>query len=513
MKSLDSLKPILSGLNGKDYGAYQVLKGSYQSVFFQLHIDQIPKDPYAPSFTGIYRASIPHSFCFIPPDMCSHNTRKKAYCDFLARRFYRESFALTAKRGTGNSGLITIDKPGQAILERNSVIFSDHCIELRFFIGLPADGRNIAGKIAEKMLLEELPAIIDKSLNKIHMNELICLEHIKTAETADYLRSQLQSIKLCCFIGENSLLPRVSGISDEPENREKVIPFNSPPSLLVSMNLPDGSKLKGLGIPEGITLITGGGYHGKSTLLEAISSGIYNHIPGDGRERIVSKSNTLKLRSYSGRFVEKVNISSFISNLPGGQDTNAFSTENASGSTSLAAALIEAVEMGTEVLLMDEDTCASNFMIRDEKMQRLVQKSDEPITPFIDRAVELFRNKGLSTILVLGGSGDYFEIADLVIQMKNYNPINVTADALKIAGDSTHGRHKEGGDCLFDLSPRIPLPQSINPYNDYGKIRTYAKEIHRINFGNFIIDLTDVEQLLELSQSKAIMEALKVIQN
>jgi predicted ABC-class ATPase len=261
----------------------------------------------------------------------------------------------------------------------------------------------------------------------------------------------------------------------------------------------------------GITLIGGGGYHGKSTLLQTIAQGIYNHVPGDGREQAVTNSRALKIRAYSGRYVEKVNIAPFISNLPGGTDTSAFSTENASGSTSQAASLIEGLEAGAEVLLMDEDTCASNFMIRDKKMQQLVHKEDEPITPFIDRARQLFSQQGVSTILVLGGSGDYFEVSDTIIQMKAFIPVDVTEAAHEIERSSPAKRKSESLDTDITPRERIPLPHSIDPINQYRKRSVYAKEVNRIAFGRFVIDLADIEQILELEQTKGIMHALEYI--
>jgi len=508
MLPIENLRKRLKGINGRDYGAYQSLKGSYDCGDYNLFIDQIPKDPYAPSFTGIYRVLIEHSYCYIPDMIFDIPLRKSSYCDFLARKFYRESAAYSQIRGTGNSGLITIEKPGQAILLRNSIIINKKYMEVRFFMGLPAEGRIINSELAECMLFQELHQIICRTFYRESINIENCRKHLKAAEKSNFIRSELERLKIVCFIGNGSVLPRKSGTSSEPMKNENTVEFTSPLSLQIGMSLPDGTEIKGMGIPEGVTLITGGGYHGKSTLLQTIAEGIYDHIPGDGRELTASNGGTLKLRSYSGRFVEKVNISPFISNLPTKIDTAVFSTNNASGSTSQAACLIEGVEAGAKVLLMDEDTCASNFMIRDINMQKLVEKKDEPITPFIDRARQLFEEKHISSILVMGGSGDYFGISDTILQMKNYRPYDVTDSAKKISRESTSDRMAEVTDCTFITNKRIPATGSINPLNRYGKKSVYAKEIFRINFGSFIIDLTDVEQLLELSQTKAILEAL-----
>lgn len=71
-----------------------------------------------------------------------------------------------------------------------------------------------------------------------------------------------------------------------------------------------------MGIPEGVTLIVGGGFHGKSTLLQALERGVYHHIAGDGREMVITRQDAVKVRAEDGRNIEKVNISAFINNLP-----------------------------------------------------------------------------------------------------------------------------------------------------------------------------------------------------
>ncbi len=512
METDSILKSKLGSIDGKDYGAYQSLKGEYSYFGFKLSIDQIPKDPYAPPHTGIYRVMVKNEFFSRFGNIFDTKVSELAFRDFLARNFYKASIKKTkGRRGTGNSGIITIARPGQAILERNSIIADKEIIEARFFVGLPADGRKINSRICKVMLFEELPEIIKLALfpGNLDMNDLE--KHIKTAEDAEYLRSRLEQLGLAAFIADDSILPRRSGTSDEPLDRESAIPLRSPKSLLVEIDLPHSGKIKGMGIPKGITLIVGGGYHGKSTLLDAIAMGIYNHIPGDGREICISDFSTIKIRAYSGRYIEKVDISTFIDNLPLQKDTTRFSTENASGSTSQAASIIEAIEAGTKVLLMDEDTCATNFMIRDQKMQKLVKKDDEPITTFIDKVGDLYESKGISTVLVLGGIGDYFDVSNTVIQMRNYKPIDVTVKAREISGSASDKRLYEGKEHKINLNKRVPVKDCINPYNDYNRKSIYSTEINRIHFGKNIIDLTDMEQLVELSQTKAISEAILYI--
>ncbi len=509
MQDIESLREKLRPINGKDYGAYQTIVGNYDYKTFKLLILQIPKDPYAPPLAGIYVVQVQHEDKAYINAIINSKIKEVAFRDFIARKFYVATEKVSkGRRGTGYSGVITIDEPGQAVLERSSVITNKDFIEARFFMGLPARGRKIEIKIAEKMFFEELPKIVESALFRENIDLNSLQQHIDTVEEAESIREQLEPLGLVAFVSENTILPRKSGTSDKPLAPNKAVPFHTPESLQIEIKLHRGNRIRGMGIPKGVTLIAGGGYHGKSTLLNGIELGIYNHIPGDGREKCISHSETVKVRSYSGRYVEKVDISTFIRNLPLEKDTTEFSTENASGSTSQAASIMEAIEAGGKVFLMDEDTCATNFMIRDQKMQRLVQKDDEPITTFIDKAKQLYLDRDISTILVLGGTGDYFDVSDKVIQMNKYVPVDVTEKAKEISESSPTKREKEDEDYPISLKERILLSESIDPYNEYNKRSVYATEVHRLKFGKAFIDLNDVEQLIELSQTKAVGQAI-----
>ena len=509
MAAKEQLQKRVTALDGKDYGAFQSLVGSYDFGQFALIVEQIPKDPYAPPHTGIYRIQLPLDDTAIEEGMIDSKTAKTACRDFFARQFFSHSRDVSGqRRGTGHSGIITIDEPLQTILERSSVVLDEKNLEIRCFIGLPASGRNINAKLAVEMLFEELPEIVRLSLHRDHTDRNLLLSHIHTALDAEFLREKLPGMGLVAFIADGALLPRESGSSDRAMNIGSVIPFKSPESLKIEINLPYAGKRTGMGIPEGITLLAGGGYHGKSTLLQAIEMGVYNHIAGDGREQCVSLAESVKVRAYSGRHVVKTDISPFIRNLPFDKETVAFSTENASGSTSQAAAIIESIEMGAKVMLMDEDTCAANFMVRDQHMQKLVKKSDEPITSYIDKVRQLYVEKKISTILVLGGVGDYFEVADHVIQMIRYRPEDVTAEAKKIIRESPAKRANEDVQYPIEPKARIPVAESIDPVSEYGKQRIYTTEVDTLHFGRDRIDLSDLEQLIELSQTKAVGYAM-----
>lgn len=510
MLDKNTLIKLLASIDGQDYVNYQSLIGHYHFSWFELIIEHIPKDPFAPPHTGLYRIRVSRSDKNIIHYNLSSKVQITAFADYIARCFSQACVQVSkGLRGTGFSGLISINQPGQAIIERSNVVITDDFIEVRCFLGLPGNRRKILSDLAEDMFTTELPKIAELTLLEKSIDHKALQKHIETAEDANFLRYKLDSLGLVAFIANHSILPRESGISDKPMLEKLTVPFITPENLSYEIELPHKGKVKGLAIKKGVTLIVGGGFHGKSTLLNALETGIYNHIPDDGREYCVSNFKSVKVRAYSGRRVVNVDISTFINNLPFKSTTSSFSTENASGSTSQAVNIIEAIEVGAEVLLMDEDTCATNFMIRDSKMKQLITDNDEPITPFIDKVKQLYSEKGISTVLVLGGVGDYFDVSDHVIQMTNYLPLDVTEQARQISLASTTIHKNSKNVVPISLHDRIPIARSINPINEYEKFSIFAKDSHQLNFGSYIIDLTDVEQLMELSQTKALGYAIE----
>jgi predicted ABC-class ATPase len=507
MASENDLRSALSRIDGKGYKAYKDIKGSYGFARFQLILDHIQGDPFAAPSRA--RIRVEREEAALPRDTTANRSRLVACCDFLTRIF-SDSCRRFAKgrRGTGKSGAITIDTPGQEILPRSSMRVTDTMVEARFRIALPARGRKIAGDDAAAMFFEEISRIVQTSLFMNNLDKETLYGHIESAEDADTARALLAERGLVSFIADNSLLPRRSGIDPRPMPEKEALRFQAPAEYRVRLDLPNKGPVDGMGIPEGVTLIVGGGYHGKSTLLSAIETGIYNHIPGDGRELSVTVSGAQKIRASDGRNVEKTDISSFINDLPFRKDTTAFSTRNASGSTSQAAGIAEAVEAGARALLLDEDTSATNFMIRDERMQKLVKKKDEPITPFIDKIRQLYDDYGISTILVMGGSGDYFETADRVIQMSGYQPRDVTREARRIAEENGQRRHPEGGPRFGDVRSRIPMAESFNPYKGGDKLKIAGRGVREILYGRETIDISDLEQLVDPSQTSAIARAI-----
>ena len=416
----------------------------------------------------------------------------------MLRQFGRraERFAFKAK-GSGKSGLISVSRCGQEVLERTACQIQPENgnILLRMEIGFPANGRTINARELEKILFDFVPECVKASLFYKNLDAKRLRRIVDLAEDQEYIRKELPKRGLCAFVANGSVLPRESGISSRP--MRDGIAFQSPKKQEVTLELPHKGKITGMGIRKGITLIVGGGYHGKSTLLKALELGVYNHIAGDGREYVITDATAVKLRAEDGRSIQKTDISMFINDLPNGKDTTSFCTEDASGSTSQAANVVEGIEAGTKLLLIDEDTSATNFMIRDELMQRVIHREMEPITPFIERIRELYEEYDISTVIVAGSSGAYFHIADSVIQMDRYMPKDITAFAKKEA----------------ETFPAISVPEVAAKRPDFRRCPTANRELksgdrvkmkvmgcEAVSINRDTIDLRYVEQLTDSEQ-------------
>jgi len=486
----------------KGYKAYKAIAGRYRFPNFELSIDHVQGDPFAtPSRISVRVEADRAAF----PELFWHNAvRRIALEDFIGRAVKRAiQKHIKGHRGSGGSGEVHISTSGQQVLVRNAVLVTPNIVEARLTLGLPAQGRRAAGREAVAMFFDELPKVVDAALYHGNLDAERVQQHVKSVEDQGALRHWLKTEGLVAFVADQSILPRTSGIDDRPLTRD-ALAFIAPDTLARTVSLPNAGELRGLGIPQGITLIVGGGFHGKSTLLHALERGVYNHIPGDGRECVATIDNAAKVRAEDSRSIAKVNISPFIDRLPFGRDTVEFSTDNASGSTSQAANIIEALECGTELLLIDEDTSATNFMIRDQRMQALVATDKEPITPLIHRVRELHEKHGVSSVIVMGGSGDYFDVADTVIMMDAYEPRDVTQEARALAKprpETATPATPFGGP--FNSS-RCPGPDVLNPARGNRDVKIDAKEIITLLYGEHRIDLSQVEQLIDIGQTRCI---------
>lgn len=500
MQSAEELKQLLDRIDHRGYPAYKDTKGKYQFQGYVFSIDHVQGDPFAsPSKVSV---QVKGSTAGFPEALYKGRHQRAALQDEMTRQFYHaiQKYAFRAK-GSGKSGLISVSKCGQEVLERTACEINpkNGDVKLRFEVGFPANGRTINARELEKIVFGFLPECVEQSLFYKNCDKKRVRSIIDLAEDQQYIRDELEKNDLIAFVANGAILPRESGVSDKP--MKGAVRFQSPKEMEVTMKLPHKGEISGMGIRRGITLIVGGGYHGKSTLLKALELGVYNHIKGDGREYVITKDDAMKIRAEDGRSIKKTDISMFINDLPNGKDTRGFYTEDASGSTSQAANVIESMEAGASVMLIDEDTSATNFMIRDELMQRVIHRDMEPITPFIDRILELYQVYGISTVIVAGSSGAYFHIADTIIQMDRYEPKEITKLAKETAKDfpAMSGMENPAEKPVFIRCPR--QGRGFKP-NDRIKMKTMGKEMVQLNREN--IDLRYVEQLADTEQVSAL---------
>lgn len=509
-RTIHELVALLDRIDGRGYKAYKELTGAWEFPGFILVFDHVQGDPFAdPSRVHV---TIAPETAALPADAYRAEAHRWGAAALMARTFRREADHRSRGRGSGRSGTVRMESLGQIVLPQTAVLIDDHgAIEARFAVGLPGRGRRIAAGEAVELLTGDVVHIVSASLLATAYERAELERWAAANEDAEALRSGLEGRRLVGFVADGARLPRRSGVDDRPLATDDVVPFASPPSLRVTVELPNAGAVTGMGVPEGVTLIVGGGFHGKSTLLRALQAGVYNHCPDDGRELVVSRAETVKVRAEDGRGVAGVDISPFIDGLPLGRDTTAFTTRNASGSTSQAASIVEAWEAGATVLLVDEDTSATNFMIRDRRMQELVPSDGEPITPFIDRVRPLHRDHHVSTVLVIGGSGDYLDVADRVIRMRDYCPEDVTDRAREVAGELPTGRRAEGGAALIHPSPRRLRRGSIDPSK--GRRSTFVKvpDDRTLLFGRDTVDVAAVEQFTLRSQVRTVGFALALL--
>ncbi len=528
------LERLLRDIDGRGYKSYKDIKGSYNFGSYILNIIKVQGDPFAsPSLLSCEIDLVKEGYS---KKLYDTPSKKLAFEDYFLRKL-GQSIRSTAGKGakeerefreergsreegeqrgnrygrpgrgmgSGKSGNISILKVGQEIIKRSAVEISGDKLTFRFYLGLPARGRTVLGREAKTLLFDKVKGIYEGITAKnINLSQLE--RHVKVNERSDMVRRAMAEEGLISFIGEGSILARKSSVDDRP--MADAVKFKSPASMLVKLKLEDGTTVEGMGIKRGITTITGGGFHGKSTLLNAIEKGVYNHIPGDGRELVITTYDAVKIRAEDGRSIEKADISTFINNLPHKKDTKSFTSENASGSTSQACNIMEAIELGARLLLIDEDTSATNFMVRDRKIQELISHDKEPITPFIEKVGSLRKQLDVSTIIVVGGLGDYFSVSDNVLMLDEYRVTDITQRAKEI--DEKYRESK----IIEDETTIVPGRKKLNGkkipllFNDK-KCKIRGRELDELSINKDVVDIRSLEQFVENGQVPFVGELLK----
>jgi predicted ABC-class ATPase len=503
MKSSAELKKDILAIDHRGYPGYKGLRGRYQFKDHVLSIDHVQGDPFAsPSHLSVHVDGHKAGF---PKDYYQDDISRITLQDHLTRCFGKAlaPFSFKAK-GSGKSGLLSVSHCGQQVLERTACeVSADGSVTVRFEAGFPANGRSVNAGELVKMLFQFVPEAAQIAL---FYDKNALKAAIELARDQQFIREHLSEQGLAAFLADGSVLPRESGISDRP--MKGAVPFQSPAACKVTVTLPYHGPVTGMGIKKGITLFVGGGYHGKSTILQALEMGVYNHIAGDGREYVITDPSAWKLRAEDGRSISNTDISPFINHLPNKKDTVHFSTEDASGSTSQAANLMEAVESGSKLLLIDEDTSATNFMIRDELMQKVICREEEPITPFIERVRSMYDDLGVSSIIVAGSSGSFFGIADTIIQMKEYVPYDITERAREVAASYPALKQQEH----FPVSDNMRAPKANQALKKDPRLKMKTMGTNEMLLAKDAIELRYLEQLIDPEQTNALAYALKYLE-
>ena len=506
MKSSAVLKKDILAIDHRGYPGYKGLRGRYQFKDHVLSIDHVQGDPFAsPSHLSVHVEGHKAGF---PKDYYQDDISRITLQDHLTRCFGKAlaPFSFKAK-GSGKSGLLSVSHCGQQVLERTACeVSADGSVTVRFEAGFPANGRSVNAGELVKMLFQFVPEAAQIALFYNRLNKKALKAAIELARDQQFIREHLSEQGLAAFLADGSVLPRESGISDRP--MKGAVPFQSPAACKVTVTLPYHGPVTGMGIKKGITLFVGGGYHGKSTILQALEMGVYNHISGDGREYVITDPSAWKLRAEDGRSISHTDISPFINHLPNKKDTVHFSTEDASGSTSQAANLMEAVESGSKLLLIDEDTSATNFMIRDELMQKVICREEEPITPFIERSRSMYDDLGVSSIIVAGSSGSFFGIADTIIQMKEYVPYDITERAREAAASYPALKQQEH----FPVSDNMRAPKANQALKKDPRLKMKTMGTNEMLLAKDAIELRYLEQLIDPEQTNALAYALKYLE-
>lgn len=528
MKTAQDLRRAIRAIDRRGYPACKALKGAYRFDSFTLVIDHVQGDPFAaPSSLHV---EVAHKEAGFPHALRAARCQRIALADYLTRQFTaaldRASFKA---KGSGKSGLLATTRCGQEVLERSACDVGADAIVARFHAGFPAFGRSVNAEGLELMLLDLLPRCVERALFYRSLNAERVAQAVHLAEDQEALRGMLREEGLVAFVADGAVLPRESGVSDKP--LRGAVPFASPETLRRTFELPHAGAVSGMAVERGVTLIVGGGYHGKSTLLGALQAGVYDHVAGDGREFVLADDTAVKLRAEDGRAVRDVDIALFVNDLPNGADTTRFSTLDASGSTSQAAAVVEGLEAGARLFLVDEDTSATNFMVRDALMQKVVARDKEPITPFVERVRDLYERAGVSTVLVAGSSGAFFAVADRVIQMDCYRAFDITERVRKVcaehaaeAGDA--GAAAAGSGALGAAAPARPfrmphfdrvLPPLRSAADDRGsrrhgraaggkheRMKVKARGRDTVTLGRTDVDVRYLEQIADAEQTTAL---------
>ncbi len=394
-------------------------------------------------------------------------------------------------------GDIRMQSVNNKIVRRTGVLYNNGKFVLKMWCRFPLIGvAAVSGKKSCR-LITELLKLLDVWVENFDVNRLYKKSQIYINQCE--IRKYLKDNDYVCFIKNGSILPR------EKENnvsKTDATPFQAPSTMEYTIKLKSGEILTGMVIAKGLTVITGGGYSGKTTIIDAIESGIYNHVEGDGREYVITEETALKVYAEDGRVVNNLDMSPFFKQEISEESIEDFSTEHASGSVSQAANIIEAVYAGSKLLLIDEDKSATNFMVRDKIMRKII--NNEPIIPLTDRIDELTKKMNIAVIMVIGAISEYFNYADKILLTEDYKLYDISDNVEK-----TDKIHIDDGICNWTKDRKIK--SRIGSMENCFFRTVHAENNRKIVLDNYTADvmsLTTITTNEQLNSLAFVMEKL-----
>lgn len=503
MLTPDDLMKKLRALEQAPAQEYARIVGTYDFDDFLLTFEQVPDRPER--YPARVRVTVPRDSAKFPKDVFTPKSREIAARDYIARLFASQAPRFSISQPGIRGGAISIETPVREVLELSAVVVGDNSIEARFTVELPVQRGRISCQAARELLMKKVPALVRNCLMFPNVDGEKLADWIETVEDAEYLRGALVDRGLVAFVADSSILPRRTSLTGKG-----IVPFNSPDGLAVTLDLPNRGSIRGMGIPKGITLITGGVSHGKTTLLRAIELGVFNHHHGDGREFVVTVPDAVGIRVEEGRRIEQVDISPIIGTIAANIDTKKFSSRSAPPAASLAANLMEALEIGTSLLLFDDENITANMVGNDGLMQKLVPPGDSAAYGLVDILPRLRDEHGISSIMV-GGSGDFFAVADTVITMKDFVCRDATAEAKRIT-EAYSTRRVWEHDKPFPLpAGRCPLTHSLEPFKTERDSRSRPQMRRYVKYGDEYIDVSNIAQIIGQAQGRGISRGIAMV--
>jgi predicted ABC-class ATPase len=503
MKDRKEFYNLLAEIDGKPFSEYERLIGDFDFARYVIKCSKIEmaRDGENP----VFNIRVPQSIAELPGHLYDSPVRRTALEDYLTRNLCAVTGRIARFNESGWARRnIIIAEPGQKILPRTSVAVTKEYIDARIRIALPykvyvSGERLVDGEMARKVFFEDLPEIVSSSIFCCNLDLGAAEEFVNGMEDADRVRQTLATLGLVGFVGEGSLLAREQG-SDEPD-LSHIAPFEVADDARTEIDVPNAGKIAGLGIPAGLTVVLGDAANGRKDFMSALAAGVFNHIPGDGRETVITVSDAVQVAVDRDRVVQEVNITPFLTESENGNPAS-YSTRSADSFISQAAATIEALEVGARVLIVDENTSASAFLTTDARVAGLLGAT--PRASLAQRARQMVDELGIS--LVIGGENlvaEYIPIADTVLKVEDFQVTNITeeAKALNLALPPEAP--------VVNLAPMLArsrwiMPSSIDAAVGSKDVVISALDLNAIQFGRSVIELDSVPQIADESQTLTI---------